>query len=326
VNAADLHASALLFDGLVVSRWSRPVFEAMRQGGLTAANCTCSIWENFRGSMDNLAQWQRWFDEHSDLLLPVRSTADIHRAKAQRKVGICLGWQNTSGIEDRLGYLALFKELGVGIMQLTYNTQNLAGSGCYESRDSGLSDFGREVVREMNRLGIVCDLSHVGPRTSQDVIEWSRQPVCYSHCLPAGLRQHPRNKSDEQLRFLAEHGGFVGVTMFPPFLRRGTQATLADYLEAIAYVLDIVGEDRVGIGTDFTQGHDSAFFEWISHDKGDGRRLVTFGEIVNPEGMRELKDYPNLTAALVQARWPESRIRKVLGENWVRFLGQVWGR
>jgi membrane dipeptidase len=326
VNATDLHANALIVDGLVIAKWGRPVFEAMHRGGLTAANCTCSIWENFRGSMDNLAQWRVWFEENDDLLLPVRTTEDIQRAKAEHKVGICLGWQNLSGIEDRLSYLGLFRELGVGIMQLTYNTRNLAGSGCYESRDGGLSDFGRDVVREMNRLRILCDLSHVGPRTSREVIEHSQQPVCYSHCLPSGLKEHPRNKSDEQLRFLADHGGFVGVTMFPPFLRRGTQATLADYIEAIAYVLNIVGEDQVGIGTDFTQGHDAAFFEWISRDKGDGRRLVQLGEITNPEGLRELKDYPNLTAALVQAGWPESRIRKLLGESWVRFLRHVWGR
>jgi membrane dipeptidase len=190
------------------------VFEAMHQGGLTAANCTCSVWENFRGSVDNLVQWKRWFDENADLLLPVRTTEDVRRAKADGKVGVCLGWQNTSGIEDRLGYLALFKELGVGIMQLTYNTQNYSGSGCYESHDGGLSDFGREVVWEMNRLGILCDLSHVGPRTSSDVIEHSRKPVCYSHILPSGLKGHPRNKSDEQLKHLADHGGFVGVMIY----------------------------------------------------------------------------------------------------------------
>jgi len=326
VDATQLHNSAVIFDGLVVSRWGQPVFEAMRQGGLTAANCTCSIWENFRGSIDNLVQWKRWFHEHQDLLLQVHSTEDIHRAKAKGKVGICLGWQNTSGIEDDLRHLELFKELGVGIMQLTYNTQNYAGSGCYESHDGGLSDFGHDVVDEMNRLKILCDLSHVGPLTSRQVIEHSRQPVCYSHCLPAALKEHPRNKSDEQLRFIADRGGFVGVTMFPSFLRRGTEATVADYLEAIAYVIDVVGEDRVGIGTDFTQGHDQAFFEWICRDKGYGRQLVQLGEIINPEGLRELEDYPNLTAAMVRAGWPESRIRKVLGENWVRLLREVWGK
>jgi membrane dipeptidase len=211
-------------------------------------------------------------------------------------------------------------------MQMTYNTQNLSGCGCYESRDGGLSDFGKEMVGEMNRLGILIDLSHVGAKTSNDVIKLSRQPVCYSHCLPAKLKAHPRNKSDEQLKFMADHGGFVGVTAFSPFLRNGPLSTLADYLEAIEYVIQIVGEDRVGIGTDFTQGYGPKFFEWISRDHGYGRWLVNLGEIVNPEGLRELKDYGNLTAAMAAAGWPEARIRKVMGENWMRLLREVWGK
>jgi membrane dipeptidase len=325
MNPSDLHRDAIVFDGLIVSKWGRPVFEAMHAGGVTAANCTCSIWENFRDSMDNLAQWARWFVDHADLITPVRSVSDIERAKRNGKVGICLGWQNTSGIEDRLDRLELFKCLGVSVMQMTYNTQNYSGCGCYESRDGGLSDFGKEVLGEMNRLGIVCDLSHVGGKTSEDVIRHSRQPVCYSHCLPLALKEHPRNKSDEQLRFIAGHGGFVGVTMFAPFLKRGTGSTLDDYLEAIEHVIRLAGEDRVGIGTDFTEGYDQPFFDWISHDKGTARRLVNFGEISNPAGMRQIKDYPNLTAAMVRAGWPEQRIRKILGLNWVAFLREVWG-
>lgn len=324
MNPDQLHRDALIFDGLVVSKWSRAVFEAMHAGGLTAANCTCSIWENFRQSIANLTEWNRFFAENADLLTPVRTVADIHRAKQQNKVGICLGWQNTSGIEDRLDYLEHFKSLGIGVMQLTYNTQNYVGSGCYESRDGGLSDFGREVISEMNRLGILVDLSHVGAKTSDDAIRFSRKPVCYSHCLPLALKQHQRNKSDDQLRVIADHGGFVGVTMFSPFLKHGPNSTLDDYLEAIEHVIAIVGEDQVGIGTDFTQGHDAPFFEWITRDKGYARKLTDFGTIANPEGMRELKDYPNLTAAFVRAGWSEQRIRKILGLNWINFLGKVW--
>ncbi len=169
----QLHRRALVIDGLIISNWSRAVFEDMRRGGLSAANCTCLVWEGFRGAMDNIARWQGWFEAHADLLLQVRTTADIRRAKETGKVGVILGWQNISGIEDRLSYLGLFKTLGVGVMQLTYNTQNLVGAGCYESNDNGLSDFGRDVVTEMNRLGILVDLSHVGPKTSEDAIRHS---------------------------------------------------------------------------------------------------------------------------------------------------------
>jgi len=185
--------------------------------------------------------------------------------------------------------------------------------------------LGREVVAEMNRLGMLCDLSHVGPKTSEDVILASKQRVAYSHCLPAGLKQHARNKTDEQLRFIAERGGFVGVTMFPPFLRRGTQATVEDYVEAIEYVLNLCGEDQVGIGTDFTQGYGREFFDWITHDKGNGRRLTDFGEVINPEGLRTIGDMPNLTAAMERRGWPESRIVKIMGGNWVNLLRTVLG-
>lgn len=325
MNSAHLHRELTVVDGLVVANFGRAIFEDMRRGGLSAANCTCSIWEGFRATMDNVARWKGWFREHSDLITQVTTSADIARAKREGKTGIILGWQNLTGIEDQIGYLQLFKELGVGIMQIAYNTQNLVGTGCYESRDGGLSDFGHEVIAEMNRLGILCDLSHVGAKTSEDVIKASKKPVAYTHCLPGALKAHPRNKSDEQLRFIVERGGFVGVTMFPPFLRRGTESTVDDYVEAIEYVIQLCGEDQVGFGTDFTQGYDRKFFEWITHDKGYARKLTEFGEIVNPAGIREIKDYPNLTAAMQKRGWKESRIRKVMGENWVRLLKDVWG-
>jgi membrane dipeptidase len=324
-DATALHRDAIVVDGLVVSNWSRGVFEAMRGGGLSAANCTCSVWENFRDTCANLAHWERWFSEHGDLIVKVRTTADIARAKRDGKVGVILGFQNTSAFEDRLETIAFFKAVGVGIAQMTYNTQNLVGSGCYESRDGGLSDWGREVVAEMNRVGMLCDLSHVGPNTSRDVILASSKPVAYTHCLPAGLKAHPRNKSDDELRFIAEHGGFVGVTMFPPFLARGPEARVDDVVAAIDYVIDLVGEDCVGIGTDFTQGHGEAFFEWITRDKGDARKLTEFGEISFPDGLQTLADWPNLTAAMAHAGWPEDKIRKVLGRNWLRLLDAVWG-
>ena len=325
MGTESLHDDLIVFDGLIVSKWSREVFEDMRRGGITAANCTCSVWENFRATMDNLAQWKRWFREHGDLLIQVFGTGDIRLAKEQGKTGIVLGFQNVSAFEDQLGYVQLFKDLGVGIVQMAYNTQNLIGSGCYESRDGGLSDFGREIVNEMNRAGIMCDLSHVGAVTSEEVIEASAKPVCYSHCLPSGLKAHPRNKSDAQLRLIAEQGGFIGVTMFPAFLAKGTDATVADYVEAIDYVVNLTGEDCVGIGTDFTQGYGADFFEWLTHDKGYARRLTEFGEIVNPEGMRTLGEFPNLTAAMNDAGWPEAKIRKIMGGNWVRVLAEVWG-
>ena len=320
-----IHSDAIIFDGLIVSNWSREVFEDMRRGGLTAANCTCSVWEGFRDTMVNIGRWNTWFQEHGDLIVKARTTADIKAAKSQDKTAIVLGFQNTTAFEDRLDFVEVCKDAGIGIAQMTYNTQNMVGSGCYESSDSGLSDFGHEVVAEMNRVGMLCDLSHVGSKTSRDVIEASSKPVAYTHCLPAGLKAHPRNKTDEELRFIVDNGGFVGVTMFTPFLRRGSNSTLDDYIEAFDYVINIAGEENVGIGTDFTQGYGQPFFEWITHDKGYARKLTEFGEIKFPDGLSTIGEYPNLTAAMLRAGWSEPRTRRVLGENWLRLLDEVWG-
>ncbi len=319
-----LHDELIVFDGLIVSKFDRSVYEDMRKGGVTAANCTCSVWENFPDTMRNMAKMRKDFVVHADLIKQVQTVQDIHDARAEGKTGIVLGWQNTSALEDRIEYLELFYGLGLRIVQLTYNTQNYVGTGCYESVDTGLSDFGRDVLGEMNELGILCDLSHVGPKTSADAILASKKRVAYSHCLPAGLKAHPRNKSDEQLRFIAEHDGFVGVTMFPPFLKNGARSDVADYVEAIEYVINLVGEDIVGIGTDFTQGYEAPFFEWISRDKGTGRLLTDLGEITNPAGMREIGDFPNLTEAMLKRGWSRTRIEKVMGGNWVQLLKDVW--
>ncbi|HQS10765.1 MAG TPA: dipeptidase [Xanthobacteraceae bacterium] len=323
---SQLHDSLVVIDGLIISDFDRPVFEDMRKGGLTAANCTCCVWENFTETMRNIAKWKQSFRANADIITQVYTTDDILRAKAENKTGIILGWQNTSGIEDHIEYLDLFQELGVRIIQMTYNTQNWVGSGCYEGTDSGLSDFGHDVVAEMNRLGILCDLSHVGPKTSEDVILASKQRVAYSHCLPSGLKEHKRNKSDAQLRFIADKGGFIGVTMFPPFLKKGPEASVGDYVEAMEYIINIAGEDIVGVGTDFTQGYGKPFFDWITHDKGFGRKLTDFGAVINPEGFREIGDFPNLTAAMEQRGWSTSRIEKVMGRNWLQLLKDVWGK
>jgi membrane dipeptidase len=320
----SIHANAIVIDGLIISKWDRPVFEDMRKGGLTAANCTVSVWEDFKGTVHNIAHMKSLIRANADLLTLVRTTRDIEQAKLEGKTGIILGFQNAHAFEDHLGHVEAFADMGVRVVQLCYNTQNLIGTGCYE-RDGGLSGYGLEVIAEMNRVGIMVDLSHVGPKTSEEAILASKQPVTYSHCLPAGLKDHPRNKSDEQLRFIADHGGFIGVTMFPPFLRRGIEATVEDYVEAIDYVINLVGEDCVGVGTDHTQGYGKEFFDHLTHDKGRHRRLTDFGTVVNPVGIRTIGEMPNLTAAMVHAGWPASKVEKVVGGNWMRVFKQVWG-
>ena len=322
---SKLHEDLIVIDGLIVSNWSEEVFRDMRKGGLTAVNCTCCVWEGFAETMNNIARWNGWFREHDDLIVKARTAADIRKAKEDGRTAIILGFQNTSAFEDKLGAVQLFKDVGVGIAQLTYNTQNFAGSGCYESRDSGLSDWGRELVAEMNRVGMLIDLSHVGSRTSEETIRESSKPVAYTHCCPSALKPHPRNKGDGELRFIAEQGGMIGVTMFPAFLKRGADSTVEDYVEAMEHVISVAGEDHVAFGTDFTQGYGQDFFDWITNDKGDARSLIKFSPMPNPKGVETIGQLPNLTAAMERAGWTQGRIAKVMGENWLRFLAEAWG-
>ena len=175
---------------------------------------------------------------------------------------------------------------------MTYNSQNLVGAGCWETNDSGLTDFGHEVVSAMNDLGILIDLSHVGPKTSDDAIKYSKSPVAYTHCCPM-LKQHARNKTDEQLRAIGKSDGFVGFASYTPFLPKGEDSTLADCVSAIDYVINIVGENRVGIGTDWVQDQDIDFFTYLSSDKGKGKPTSTPHKRVPsmPKGLESLGSF-----------------------------------
>ena len=325
--SSALHENTIVIDGLIISKWSRDLFEQMHAGGLTAANCTCSVWEDFEATMANVATWKRWFVENDDLLLQVHTTADIERAKQEGKVGIFLGWQNTSGIDANADYLRVYRDLGVRVMQLTYNLRNRVGFGCWEKEDRGLTDFGRDVVDHMNELGILVDLSHVGAQTSDDAIRHSKAPVAYTHCCPSGLLDHARNKTDEQLKFIAERGGFVGVATYPPFMKWGAQTTLDNCLEVIDYMVNIAGEDNVGIGTDFTQDQDVDFFRYLRTDPVTDQPCVPGKPSVAPLpiGFDTVASYPSLTDAMEKAGWSETRIRKIVGGNWMRVLKEVWG-
>ncbi|MGD9942563.1 MAG: membrane dipeptidase [Burkholderiaceae bacterium] len=331
----DLHKELNVVDGLIITSGERRQLEQMIAGGLTAANVTCSVWDGFRSTMERIAAWKQCFVDNADLCLQVKTAADIRRAKAEGKVGIILGWQNTSAFEDQIPFVRLFHELGVRIAQLTYNTQNLLGSGCYESRDSGLSDFGRQIIDEMNAVGILIDLSHVGPLTSEETVTYSKRPVCYTHVASRALKDHPRNKSDAQLRQLVDRGGFVGATFFTSFMRTGTEATIDDCLEVIEHMIGVAGEQNVGFGTDIRVNyptwspywkHDSHPMIYWQNDKGYARELTSFisSTVRYPGGLTDYTGYPKFTAAMQARGWPPSRIRNVMGDNWIRFLDQAW--
>ena len=243
-RARELHADAIVVDGLQIDDWGPGIFDEMRKGGLTAVNCTCCVWEDFQATIDNIVAFKAWIRE-SDYLRQIYTVADIRRAGEENAVGIILGFQNTSALESNLAYLQIFHELGVRVMQVTYNTQNLFGAGAYETNDAGLTDFGHEALAEMNRLGLLADLSHVGPQTSRDVITHSAKPVVYTHVAPAALKEHPRTKSDEELRFIADHDGLAGACLLPAFMAAGNNATVEDYVDLIDHMVNVMGEDQV---------------------------------------------------------------------------------
>ena len=317
--------SHISIEGLAIAKFSRSVFKEMQRGKITAANCTCSVWENFNETIDKLTVWNEHFRKNNDIICHIKSSTDIIKAHKDGKVGIILGWQNTSAIEDDINKLQIFYDLGVRIAQLTYNTQNLVGSGCWETNDGGLSDFGRDVVSEMNRLGILIDLSHVGPKTSSDTISFSKSPVAYTHCCPA-IKKHPRNKTDDQLKEIANKGGMIGFASYTPFLSKGADSSIDDCVEAMEYMINIVGEDSVGIGTDWVQDQDIKFFEYLQRDKGTGRFVSTPYKDVPPmpKGISKLSQFQNFVSAMKRAGWSTKRIEKILGQNWFLFFKQIW--
>ena len=332
-EARRLYDESLVIDGLNVSNWDSPeVFRNLHVGGVTAINATIATWENFTQTLDHIAAWQPRFTRHADTLTQVRTVDDILKAKQEGKTGVILGFQNASPIENDLNRLAIFHDLGVRIIQLTYHERNLLGNGCFERRDDGVSNFGVDAISEMNRLGILIDLSHVGIRTTMETIELSERPVACTHANAKSYYDVPRNKTDEALKLLAKKGGVVGATCIAGFLRTRFESTLSDYVDAIDHMVELVGIDHVGIGTDFTQDQPVSFWTYIGAQQGT-KFPSTFTDDswrpweskMYPAGLETTDKLPDLAFALVDRGYKQDDVRKILGGNWMRLFREVWG-
>ena len=331
--AKSVYKDAVVIDSLNVSNWDSPaVFQSLHAGRVTAINATVATWEGYQETLDHIAAWLHRFREYDDVLVQVRTVVEILQAKKTGKVGIILGSQNASPIENDLNRLALFHALGMRIIQLTYHERNLLGNGCFERSDDGLSNFGVDAVHEMNRLGILIDLSHVGDRTTLETIELSDKPVAITHANARAYFDHPRNKRDDALKLLVERKGVVGATAITSFLPTQFESTLEDYVDAIDDMVERVGIDHVGVGTDFTQDQPESFWRYIGAQQGT-KYPSTFTnpsiryDQVNPypRDLETPDKFPNLAAALMNRGYKGDDIAKILGGNWLRLFREVWG-
>ncbi len=319
----------LRIDGLQYGNWSRAIFEEMRAAKLDAVHVTATYWENARELMRNIGAWHRRFEEHADLIMPVRTAADIDRAQASGRTGIILGLQNCSPIEDSIDLVSVFKQLDVHIMQLSYNNQSLVCCGYLEDEDAGLSRFGREVIREMNRVGMVVDTSHTAERSTLEAIEYSSRPTVVSHANPQSARATPRNKSERVMRALAESGGLMGFSCYPFHLPQGADTTLEQFSEMVAQAVDVMGVEHLAIGTDLCQDQPVEVLSWMRN--GNWARVMDYGEgsAEQPdwpaplEWLRGAADFPNLERGLEARGFAPSEVDALMGGNWRRFLDEA---
>ncbi len=316
----------LTIDGLQYSNWSREIFEQMREGGLDAVHATLVYHETTRETLSRLGEWNRRFEAWPDLIMPVHVPQDIAVAQASGRVGIILGAQNCSPIEDDIDMVEVMRDLGLMIMQLTYNNQSLLACGCYEAEDSGITRFGRQVIREMNRVGMVIDMSHSAERSTLEAIEISERPVIISHANPESFHPAKRNKSDKVLKAIAESDGLLGFSAYPFHLRNGSDCTLTEYCEMIARTADLMGIEHLGIGTDLCQNQPVSILEWMrngrwSKDMDYGEGSANNADWPRPlSWLRDSRDFPNLIAGLRKVGMSEDEVAGIMGKNWVALL------
>lgn len=318
--------SPLLIDGLQYCLWDRRTLEDLHAGGVGAVHVTVSYWENARDTLTRLAEWNRRFERFGDLIVRVQNTQDILAAQDTGRVAVFFGFQNCSPIEEEIGLVEIFRRLGVLVMQLTYNNQTVLASGCYEQNDGGISRFGKEVIREMNRVGMLIDMSHSGERSTIEAIELSQHPIVVSHANPSSWHPAIRNKSDDLLRRLGRSGGLLGLSLYPHHLAGGGACTLESFCDMVARTADLLGVDHVGFGSDLCVNQPTSVVEWMRSgrwtkevDLGEGS-MAQPGWPDPPTWFKSSRDFPLLLEGLRRRGFGASDLRKIAGENWLRIL------
>ena len=320
-----------LIDNLQYANWSEKIFKQMREGGVDAIHVTIAYHEMFRETVTNIEQWNRWFEQYSELIFHGTTGDDVRRAKTQGRTAIFFGLQNPSPIEDDIGLVKICHMLGVRFMQLTYNNQSLLATGCYEDEDNGVTRMGRQVIKEMNNVGMVVDMSHSAERSTLDAIEISERPIAITHANPYFWHPAKRNKSDDILKALGQSGGMLGFSLYPHHLRERSDCSLESFCEMIARTADLMGIDNIGIGSDLCQDQPDSVVEWMrvgrwtkEIDYGEGS-ASNAGFPPMPTWFEDNRHFGIIESGLRAHGFSETDTAAVMGENWLRFYDNSFG-
>ena len=318
-------------DCLQYCNWSEKIFRQMREGGVDAVHVTIAYHEMFRETVTNIEQWNRWFETFPDLIFQGRTGDDVRRARRECRTAIFFGFQNPSPIEDDIGLVEICHMLGARFMQLTYNNQSLLATGCYEAEDTGITRMGRAVIAEMNRVGLVVDMSHSAERSTLDAIEVSSRPIAITHANPSFWHPARRNKSDDVLKALAESGGMLGFSLYPHHLKDGSQCTLESFCEMIARTAEMMGVNHIGIGSDLCQDQPDSVVEWMrvgrwtkDIDYGEGS-AANAGFPPMPSWFEDNRHFDAIVAGLRQQGFSDTDVAGIMGENWLSFYDASFG-
>jgi len=312
-------------DNLQYCNWTRKVFEINREAKLDAVHVTIVYHEDYDEFLDEVKKWQKLFDENSDLIFHGSNYKDIEKAQLEKKTAIFFGFQNCSPIEDDIRLVEKIHNLGCRFMQLTYNNQSLLATGCYEKNDSGVTNFGREVIKEMNRVGIVIDMSHSAEKSTLDAIDISEKPIAITHANPSFWHAAKRNKSKDLLKALSDNGGMLGLSLYPHHLKDNTNCSLESFCEMVARTSEVIGVKNLGIGSDLCLNQPDEIVEWMRNgtwskgkNYGEGSKNKP-GFPVQPDWFQDARGFFNLETGLKKVGFSEIEIDGILGNNWYNF-------
>ena len=316
----------IFIDGLEYVNWNRGLLEKAHAGGLTAIHATLVYWENTKESFERIDYWDDLIQSNNDILMHVKKSSDILVAKKSNKVGIVYGFQNSAPIANDIFLLEKFFLRGLRFMQLTYNNQTPLAGGCYEKNDSGISRFGEMVIEEMNRLGMIVDLSHAGRQTCLDAIKLSQKPVAISHANPNFFHKSIRNIDDDVLKQLANKNGFIGLSVYPYHLKNHGNCKLEDFCGMIKQLINIIGEDNIGIGSDLCVNWPNDVVMWMRN--GKWTKKIDYGESKDKNAnwpkpvswYSKPEDLSSFLKGMILNNINEKTAIKIAGANWFNFM------